>query len=444
VADWNIGVALVVSLFFVFLNGFFVAAEFALVKVRPGQMSEAAQKGSRQAALVRNLQEHLDLYLSACQLGITVASLVLGRLAEPAVEKLLTRIINGITGHVVTAEDRWLEPVAFGVAIAVFSALHMTLGEQVPKLWAIHRADRTAMSIALPLRIFTSVLRPVIWLLNGISNVTLRIAGLTEEEIQESAHANAKELKWILNASGEAGHLQPRQVELARNVLEIIDLQVRHILVPRVDIVFLSKQNTLEENLRIVKTSGHSRFPLCTVGLDTVLGIIHAKEVLVLLAEGEVPDLQALAREPLFVPDTQPLSRFILQLQRTGRHCCVAVDEHGTSIGLAFLEGVLEEIVGPMRDEFDPVPEDVKRLPSGAVEVPGDMALPEAIDVLHLDELDDEADTIGGHIVAQLGRLARQGDTLEIPGYKVTVVEVVRRRVARLRFEPLEESRASA
>jgi len=283
----------------------------------------------------------------------------------------------------------------------------------------------------------------VIWILNGISNTTLRLAGLTEEEIKGSSEANAKELKWILSASAEAGHLQPRQVELARNVLEIIDLQVRHILVPRVDIVFLSKQNTLEENLSIVKTSGHSRFPLCTVGLDTVLGIVHAKEVLVTLADGRTPDLQALAREPLFVPDTQPLSRFILQLQRTGRHCCVAVDEHGTSIGLAFLEDALEEIVGPMRDEFDPVPEDVKRLPSGVVEVPGDMALPEAIDVLHLD-LDDEADTIGGHIVAQLGRLARQGDTLEIPGYKVTVIEVVRRRVARLRFEPSEESRASA
>ena len=430
-----------VTLFFVFLNGFFVAAEFALVKVGSAQLAQTAARGSRRAEVVQHVHGNLSLYLSSCQLGITIASLILGWIAEPAVAQLLLAGAEGL-GFDFARDDPFLHGIALALALSIVTALHMTLGEQVPKLWAIHRAEDTALSVVYPLRLFTNVFRPVIWLLNAISNGMLRIAGLSQEEIAEASSHSAQEIKWILAQSADAGHLHPRQVELARNVIEIIDLQARHILVPRVDVVFLSLQNSLEENLRIVRESGHSRFPLCNVGLDTVQGIVHAKEVLLALAEDRTPDLKALAREALFVPDSQPLSRLILQLQRTGRHCCVVVDEHGTAIGLAFLEDALEEIVGPIRDEFDPVPEDVTRLPSGAVELPGNLPLPEAIDLLQLKDLEEEADTIGGLIVAQLGRLARQGDTLEIPGYRVSVIEVVRRRVARLRFEPAEHAPA--
>jgi CBS domain containing-hemolysin-like protein len=426
-----------VTLFFVFLNGFFVAAEFALVKIESGPLAAAARQGSRRAKVAQHVHGRLDLYLSACQLGITLASLILGWIAEPAIAQLLLAGAESF-GVPLARTDPFLHGVALALALAIVTALHMTLGEQVPKLWAIHRAEATALSVVYPLRLFTNVFRPVIWLLSAISNATLRLAGLSSEEIAEASSHSAQEIKWILAASADAGHLQPRQLELARNVIEIIDLQARHILVPRVDVVFLSLQNSLEENLRIVRESGHSRFPLCSFGLDTVVGIVHAKEVLLALAEDRTPDLKALAREALFVPDSQALSRLILQLQRTGRHCCVVVDEHGTAIGLAFLEDALEEIVGPIRDEFDPVPEDVTRLDSGVVELPGNLPLPEAIEVLNLKDLEEESDTIGGVIVAQLGRLARQGDTLEMPGYRVTVLEVVRRRVARLRFEPIE------
>jgi CBS domain containing-hemolysin-like protein len=430
-----------VTLFFVFLNGFFVAAEFALVKVGSAQLAQAAARGSRRAEVAQHVHGQLSLYLSACQLGITIASLILGWIAEPAVAQFLLVGAEAL-GFDFARDDPFLHAVALALALAIVTGLHMTLGEQVPKLWAIHHAEQTALSVAYPLRLFTNVLRPVIWLLNAISNAMLRLAGLSAAQIAEASSHSAQEIKWILAQSGDAGHLQPRQVELARNVIEIIDLQARHILVPRVDVVFLSLQNSLEENLRIVRESGHSRFPLCNVGLDTVQGIVHAKEVLLALAEDRTPDLKAFAREALFVPDSQPLSRLILQLQRTGRHCCVVVDEHGTAIGLAFLEDALEEIVGPIRDEFDPVPEDVTRLPSGAVELPGNLPLPEAVDLLQLKDLEEEADTIGGLIVAQLGRLARQGDTIEIPGYRVSVLEVVRRRVARLRFEPCEHAPA--
>jgi CBS domain containing-hemolysin-like protein len=174
------------------------------------------------------------------------------------------------------------------------------------------------------------------------------------------------------------------------------------------------------------------------VGLDSVIGIVHAKEVMRAIADGEEPDLKKLARKPVFVSDTQPVSRLIFQLQRTRNHCCVVLDEHGTTIGLAFLEDALEEIVGPIQDEIDEIPEEVIRLASGSYTVPGGVALPEAADALELGDLTEEADTIGGYVVALLGRLPRRGDTLTIGRFRVTVTEVVRRRIERLRFDPID------
>ena len=187
-----------------------------------------------------------------------------------------------------------------------------------------------------------------------------------------------------------------------------------------------------------MQDTGHSRFPLCEHGLDTVVGMVHSKEILAAVAAGQKPDLRALARKPQYVSDTQPLSRFILQLQRSGTHSCVVVDEHGTAIGLAFLEDAIEEIVGPIRDEFDEAPSEVTRLDSGAVELPGSTPLPEALLLLDIESVDDESDTIGGYVVAQLGRLARKGDSIDVDRYRVSVLQVAQRRIARLRFEPID------
>ncbi len=430
---------LLATLFFVLLNGFFVAAEFALVKVRSSQLESHAAAGSGRAGVAQHILGHLDHYLSACQLGITIASLILGWLAEPAVAQLLLALAPSL-GFALDPTDPLLHGVALGLALAVVTVLHMTVGEQAPKLWAIQRAEATALAVAYPLRLFANLFRPLIWAVNGISNALLRLGGLSAEEISEVASHSADEIKRILVTSAQAGHITARQLELTKNVIDIIELEVRHILVPRVDVVFLSLQNEPEENQRIVRESGHSRFPLCSVGLDTVIGIVHTKEVLAALVQGSTPDLQSLARTPVFVSDTQPLARLIRQLQQSGSHCCVVLDEHGTTIGLAFLEDALEEIVGPIHDEFDEAPKGVERLGSGAIEMPGSMALPEAADELRLGELDEESDTIGGFVVAQLGRLPRKGDQLEIGPWRVTVTSLLRRRIERLRFEPLGSS----
>jgi CBS domain containing-hemolysin-like protein len=411
---------LAATLFFVAANGFFVAAEFALVKVRPGELHEQARLGSRRARAAEHVHRHLARYLSACQLGITLSSLILGWLAEPAVADLLLAGSAGLELGL-SAEDPLVHAVALGLALAVITFLHMTLGEQAPKLWAIHRAEATALQAALPLRLFEQLFRPFIWGINGASNAMLRLVGLSTHELTETPHT-VEELKYILDSAARAGEISPRQLELAENIFGIIGLEVRHILVPRVDVVFLSLQNPPEANLRILRESGHSRFPLCEVGLDTVIGIVHAKDVLRLLPAGGPLDLRALARKPLFVPDTQPLSRLIARMQRLHCHCALVLDE---------------EIVGPIGDEFDQAESAVRELGGGVYEVPGDLSLPEAEGLLELRGLEEESDTIGGYVVAQLGRLPRQGDQLELGGYRVTVSEVSRRRVVSLRFEPL-------
>ncbi len=435
--DFSIyGWRLAATLLFVLVNAFFVAAEFSLVKVRLTQIQSRAEAGSSRARTAQHVLTHMDRYLSACQLGITVASLILGWLAEPAIAELL---LAGTAALDLGLDpgDPWVHAAALGLALTFITTLHMTLGEQAPKIWAIHRAERTVLAVSKPLHFFTQALRPLILMINALSNGMLRLLGLSLEEIVDSAVHSAEELKRILTASAGSGEITRRQLELAQNVLDIIELEVRHIMVPRVDVVFLSLQNAPEENLRIARESGHSRFPLCAVGLDTVMGIVHAKQILTAPASAGLPDLRALARNPVYVSDTQSVSRLIFQLQRSRSHCSVVVDEHGTCVGLAFLEDALEEIVGPIFDEFDEATQDVVRHGSGSIEMPGSLSLPEAAGVLDLGDLEDESDTIGGYVVARIGRLPRKGDRIEVGDWTVTVESVLRRRIERLRCDPV-------
>jgi magnesium and cobalt exporter, CNNM family len=425
------------TLSFVLLNGFFVAAEFALVKVRASQIQTLADAGSAAAKTANHILSHFDRYLSACQLGITMASLILGWLAEPAIAELLLAGA-GAAGFAVPANAPLLHGIALGIALTIVTVLHMTVGEQAPKIWAIHHSERVALQIARPLRVFAAVFSVFIAVVNRLSNALLRLAGLSAAQVADAASHSAEEIKRILATSARSGHITARQLDLAQNVLDIIGLEVRHIMVPRVDVTYLTLQNSLEDNLRLLRESGHSRVPLCSFGLDSVIGVVHAKEVLAVVADGNTPDLKALARRPIFVSDTQSVSRLIFQLQRSRSHSCLVLDEHGTTIGLAFLEDALEEIVGPILDEFDVVPEPaVSRLSSGVVELPGSLALPEAMEILGLASPLEEADTIGGLVVAMLGRLPRRGDELEVGDYRARVLAVNRRRIERLRFEPI-------
>ena len=423
--SWRLGA----TLFFVLLNGFFVAAEFALVKVREARIEEYVRAGRRAAPAVQHILRHLDRYLSSCQLGITLASLILGALGEPAVSVLILAGADAL-GLEIEREASWLPIVSIGIAFAVITILHMTVGEQAPKMWALRRAEGTALATAPLLRAFTWIFGPFIHVINWISNGLLRLAGLPAELGHEGSHS-AEEIRSILSLSARAGHISEHQHSLTENVLRMMDLEVRHIVLPRIEVDHLSLANALDENLAKIRSTGHSRYPVCEVGLDSIVGILHAKDLLDAQLRGEVPDLRGLSRDPVYVSDTMSLADFLRELQTARQHCAIVLDEHGTAIGLAFREDALEEIVGPLGDEFDEEEPSYVELGDGGWELRGRMSIPEAEGLLDfvvpLDEREEE-DTIGGHVTARLGRLPRKGDRVQVGRYVATVLDASRRR----------------
>jgi CBS domain containing-hemolysin-like protein len=426
---WRVGA----TLLFVFLNGFFVAAEFALVKVRQARIVDLSEQGIRSARVARHLLQHLDHYLSSCQLGITMASLALGALGEPAVARLIVAGAQGL-GLSIPPNDPILHGVAFVIAFATITTLHMTIGEQAPKMWAIRRSESMALRTSYALWAFSYLFTPVIAFVNRISNWLLRLIGLPLGALTEGSHT-AEELRSLLSASAGEGHISRRQLEFADNVLRMMDLQVRHIQVPRTEITFVSLLQPPEENLRLLEESRHSRFPVCETDLDAIIGVLHAKDLTAKLRAGEPIDLRELAREAVYVSETQPLSRLIVELQDRRQHCAVVLDERGSCSGLVFLEDALEEIVGPIADEFDAEVEEFIEVAPGLFRVSGRLPLPEAAQRLDLDLGDAREDTIGGHIVTLLRRLPQPEDQLQLGPYRVTVEDVTRRMVNRLRIE---------
>jgi len=439
---WGVAWRLGATLFFVLLNGFCVAAEFALVKVRGSRIEALANDGRRSARTVLHIQKHLDHYLSACQLGITLASLILGALGEPAVSVLLITAA-GALGFSVMSDASWLPIVSIALAFALITTLHMTIGEQAPKMWAIRRAESMAVATAPTLRVFAWVLAPFISGINWISNALLKIAGLPASSHHDDAH-DAEEIRSILSLSAGAGQISEREYELTENVFRVTQLEVRHILVPRSDIDLLSLERPLEENLARIDESKHSRFPVCEVGLDTIVGFLNSRDLLSCALRREEIDLRALAREPLFVPDTMALSDFLSAMQASQAQCAAVLDERGTVIGFAFREDVLEEVVGPLGDEFDVMEHGLREVSAGIFEAPGRVSLPEVVARLSLSldpEEDEEEDTLGGHVTARLGRLARTGDVVTMGPYLVEVVAASPRRVERLRIRPATGSK---
>jgi CBS domain containing-hemolysin-like protein len=426
------------TFFFVALNGFFVAAEFALVKVRVSRIDSLAEEGRRTAQVTRHILQNLNRYLSACQLGITLASLILGWLAEPAVADLLLLGVGALGGSL-SPDDPLVHGAALVIALSVITGLHMIFGEQAPKIWAIHRAETATLVTAYPLRFFAGMFRPLIWVINEASNRLLRLLGLTAGAGDEAAH-DINELNTIVASAAQAGHISPRQSQLAQNVFGIIGFEARHILVPRVDVQYLSLQKTLEQNLNVIREGGHSRFPLCENDLDSVVGIVHTRDLLRVTPDGANPvtDLRSIARAAVFVPETQPLARLILTMQQNRSHVVVVVDEHGSSVGLAFLEDALEQIVGPLADEFDVDEPTFQKHEDGSIRIAGSVPLPKAVELLGLADIgpDAEPETIGGLVTAELGRLPRAGDQVSLGRFTATVEKVTRRRIQWIQLSP--------
>jgi CBS domain containing-hemolysin-like protein len=416
---------LVFAFFLVFLNGFFVAAEFALVKVRPTQIETEASGGDRRAKIIRRMLKHLDAYLSATQLGITLTSLALGWIGEPAFAWVIGPLIRPFAGD----NPALLHSVSITVSFMAITILHIVLGEQAPKSIAIRKAEATSLNIAWPLHIFYKVTYPLIWALNHAANALLRLVGIQPATEGELAH-DEEELRLLLS-SHEANRLPSQKRELLDNVFELSHRVARQIMLPRQDVVYLSTTRPLAENLRLARRTGHTRFPLCDDDLDHVIGLVHIKD---LFHRDRLPStLKEIARDIAFVPETLELDRLLKRMRTERFHLAAVIDEYGGVSGIVTLENVIEEIVGSIQDEFDVEKPELVERGDGVYQVSGGMLVEDLEAELGLELSERDEDTIGGVVLSELGRNPAVGDKIELGPAEIEVVEVHFNRVSTVR-----------
>jgi CBS domain containing-hemolysin-like protein len=423
-----LGLALGVLL--VLINGFFVAAEFALVKVRPTQIDPYVQRGERRAKVARHMVRHLDAYLSATQLGITLASLALGWIGEPAFAWILEPLITKIPG----ASPAVVHSVSLTAAFLVITVLHIVLGELAPKSVAIRKPQPTSLWVAVPLWIFFKITYPAIWLLNHTANLVLSVFGIEPVSEDEMGH-DEEELRRIL-ASSPADRLSRQKRRILDNVFTFSDRPARKIMVPRADVVYLDIRLPLEENIALARRSGHTRFPLCDGDLDRILGFIHIKDLF--RAETLPTSLEQVRREIAFIPETLTLDRLLRRMRVENVHVAAVLDEYGGVSGVVTLENVLEEIVGEIQDEFDLEPPEIVQKSERLYEVSGAMLVEDLETSLGIEFSERDEDTVAGVVLSELGRRAGPDDVVTLAPLRLEVREVVGNRIRSLNVAVLD------
>jgi len=426
---------LLLAALLVFLNAFFVAAEFAIVKVRSTRVQELVREGVRGSVAAQNAIQNLDAYLSATQLGITLASLGLGWIGEPAFASLAAPVLGAIG----IWSESVVHSVALTIAFALITFLHIVLGELAPKSLAIRRPEEVSLLVSPPLRLFYRIFYPALWFLNASSSLFLRMLFIAPASESELAHSE-EELRLLLTESHRIGTLSASKRELLENVFDYTRRSAKHIMVPRADIVYLSLQRPLSENLDVIRQSQHTRYPLCSEDIDHVVGMIHAKD-LFRPVEGfrDITDLSNLKRDILFVPESRPLELLQRDFQQRRVHMAIVVDEYGGTSGLVTLEDILEEIVGEIQDEFDTEAPRMQSTPEGYV-VDGLVLLEEIASRLGITIPEHESSTLGGYVIARLGRMVRVGDVVTLGTYNARVIEMKGRRVSQVLLVPASAS----
>ncbi len=430
-----IALKLLAIMVLVFLNGFFVAAEFALVKIRGSQLESLAEEGNATATLAQRITENLDAYLSACQLGITLASLGLGWLGEPFLAQMLQPVFFklGVVSPTV------IQSISFALAFSAITTLHITLGEQAPKILAIRKPLPATLWVCRPLVVFYTILRPAIWFLNGVSNWLLKVVFRVQPASEHELAHSEEELRVILSESHGSENVTQLGKEILINALDMRKRVVRDITTPRGEVVFLNTEDTFEENLKAAVESRHTRFPLCEGHLDNTIGLVHIKDVLKLVREPTAA-LADIRRDIFPVPEMMPLEKLLSFFLSKHAHLALVVDEYGGTVGIVTLDNVLEELVGEIQDEFDAEDAEFRRINADEFTVLGSLGLYELQDLAGLDLESADVSTVGGYVTHLLGHLPKQGEKVRIEDFDVTITQTDGRRVGQLHFSRVKET----
>jgi CBS domain containing-hemolysin-like protein len=415
------------ALVLVGLNAFFVAAEFALVRVRDSRIQQLEQEGSARAGVVRDALRDLDAYLSVCQVGITMASLGLGWVGEPAVAHLIEPVLEAVN---VTSE-RAVSIIAFVLGFAIITYAHLVFGEQAPKYFSIQRAEETSLWISRPLRFFMILFSPLVWLVNASTNFILRPWGIKLGEEME-AHSE-EELRIMISSSAASGELEPEERDYINNVFDFGDRVAREIMVPRPDIEALKVDSPLPEMVDAGVFGRYTRYPVFEEDLDHVLGAVHVKDLL--RASRENPDefdVRSVIRDCLVIPENKPIEQILKEFQQRKLQMAIVIDEWGSVEGLITIEDVLEEIVGEIQDEFDEGEAEIEEIGDGVYAVDGRIPITDVNEYFGLDLPHEDFDTIGGYVLGSLGRPPEPGDTVEADDATLNVKSVDGPRVSML------------
>src|SRR6266436_2793847 len=421
------------------LNGFFVACEFAIVKVRGSQLEALIEDGNLRANFVKHVRSHLDAYLSATQLGITLASLALGWVGEQFLVQILEpffALVNIHSHGVVTS-------VSVALAFVGITFLHIVFGELGPKYTAIANPLSVALRIVRPLGAFYFLFRPAIWLLHKSSNLLLQgLLRMRPASGAELAHSE-EELRLILEQSEKSHEVSTLGRDLLINALDLRDRVVRDIMTPRGEVVYLDLEDSFETNVKKAIESRHTRFPLCRENLDDTIGLIHIKELVPMMRDPQ-PDLMRIKRDLIPVPEMMQLEKLLSLFLSKHAHLAIVVDEYGGTVGMVTLEDVLEELVGDIQDEFDTDKEEFKKISATEFTVDGTLGLYELNDLAKLELESPDVSTIGGYVTHLLGHLPKQGEQVKIDNYLVTVSQTDARRVRQLHFRKLSDAKTPA
>ncbi len=433
--ELNPWLAILIGILLVLINGFFVATEFALVKVRPTQIDPYVARGDRRGKIARSMVDNLDAYLSASQIGITLASLALGWVGEPAFAWLLSPL-ERLLIHIPGMTESIIHSLRIVLAFSIITVLHVVVGELAPKTLAIRKPEPTALWTSIPMWIFFKATYPLMWLLNLSSSTLLSWIGLKPASEHEMAH-DEEELRQML-ANPRSTRLSEQKRDLLDNVFELSRRVARQVMVPRGDVVFLSTHQDLDTNLKLARESGHTRFPLCEGDLDRVFGMIHIKDLF--RATSPLESLRQVSRPIAMVPETLNLDRLLKRMRAERMHFAAVLDEYGGVSGIVTLENVIEEIVGDIQDEFDAERPEIVEQGEGVYQISGAVLILELEDELGIEISDRDDDTVGGLVLSELGRLPEVGERVVLSSISLEVLEVADNRILQLRVKVPRES----
>jgi CBS domain containing-hemolysin-like protein len=410
---------ILITLLLVSLNGFFVAAEFAIVKVRASQLEMKVQSGNRIAIIAKHIISKLDRYLAATQLGITLASLGLGWIGEPVVSKIIIKVMS-LAGVEMAPEVA--HQIALPTAFLIITILHIVFGELAPKSIAIQRSQRTVLIVALPLQFFYYIFRPFIWLLNGTANLLLKVLGISTVQGQEMHSSD--ELKYLVKQGQESGEIEQADYDIIKNAFEFSERMAKQIMIPRTHVVAIDINDFQESMIGNLIEENYSRIPCYSDTMDNIVGVLYLKDVLIKLQKKEPIDISSIMRTVLIVPETKRIAQLLKEFQSKHQQIAVVINEYGGVQGIVTMEDILEELVGEIQDEYDNEVPFVEKKGEKSYHVLASASLDDINDFLpHPLTLNEEYETLAGYLILKFGRIPNINEKISFDDYEFTILK---------------------